>query len=81
MTANVIVRVEQVLVARRDAAVETKAVGEEVGQRDQPRVQRDLRQGVTVDGKGRGADPAAHRAVYSAPGGEPRLAIGAQQSR
>jgi hypothetical protein len=53
---------EQILVARWDAAVEPKAVGEEIRQRDQPRIQRDLRECVTVDGKGRGADPAAHRA-------------------
>ena len=52
---------EQVLVAGRDPAVEPQAVGEEIGQRDQARVQRDLRERVAVDGKGRGADPAAHR--------------------
>ena len=55
---------EQVVVELGHAAgpVEAQAVGEEVGQRDQPGVQRDLRSGVAMDGKGRGAEPAAHQA-------------------
>ena len=55
---------EQVVVEVGHAAgpVEAKAIGEEIGQRDQPGVQRDLRSGVAMDGKGRGAEPAAHLA-------------------
>ena len=51
---------QQVLVDGRDALVEPKSVGKVIGQRDQHRVQRDLRHRVTVDGEGRGPHPAAH---------------------
>ena len=59
---------EQVVVEVGHAAgsVEAEAVGEEVGQRDQPGVQRDLRSGVAMDGKGRGAEPAAHQRILFA---------------
>ena len=59
---------EQVVVELGHAAgsVEAEAVGEEIGQRDQPGVQRDLRSGVAMDGKGRGAEPAAHQRILFA---------------
>ena len=60
MIANAIVRHEQVGVVVRDPAVEPEAIGQVVSQRDQPRVQRHLRQGVAMDRKGRAAEPAAH---------------------
>jgi hypothetical protein len=51
---------EQIVIGGRDATIEPEPVGKVIGQRDQPRIQRDLRKGVAMDRKGRGADPAAH---------------------
>ena len=62
---------EQLLVVARDAAVEAQAVGEVVGQRDQPGVHQDLGQRVPVDGEGRKAGPAAHPEQSIGAGGEP----------
>ena len=65
MTANAERADEQVVVEVGHAAgsVEAEAIGEVVGQRDQPGVQRDLRSGVAMDGKGRGTQPAAHQDI------------------
>src|SRR4029453_18010206 len=59
---------EQVVVEIGDAAgpVETQAINQVVGQRAQPSVQRDLRERVAMDGKGRGAEPAAHQRILFA---------------
>ena len=59
---------EQVLVELGHATgpVEAKSIGEEIGQRDQPGVQRDLRERVAMDGEGRGTEPAAHQRILFA---------------
>jgi len=44
------------------AALEAKPEGEEICKRDQSAVHHQLREGMPVDGKGRGSDPSAHAA-------------------
>ena len=53
-------RVEQVVVARQDVAIEPQLEGEEVGERDQHAIHQQQGQRVPVDGEGRGSDPPAH---------------------
>ena len=57
-------RREEIAKARRNprGAVEAQPVGEPVRERDQCPVDRDLGKRMAVQGKGRGADPSAHRA-------------------
>jgi hypothetical protein len=69
---------QQVLVDLGDAGVEPQPVGEVVGQRDQYRVQRDLRHRMAVDGEGRGAHPAAHPRHSRAASGRRRTAVRAE---
>ena len=54
---------EQLVVARRHAAVEPQAEGEVVGKRDQRPVDQELQQRMAVDGVGRRGQASAHAGI------------------